>query len=199
MIRVGRVVLLTSGLALVAPSHAADAPFALHTLDLLTHALSQGRALTLQDALGIFQVMDTGVRVGQGLEYRAFAQPGIAQLSVGTLKNSDTLLRLDAVLDSNTCINAKSAIKRYGLAYSPPADAGPYAHGLSFAHEYGSQKYITSAFEVMIPVQPAYIPLSQLDDTSCVSEIMVFVYPHPQPRPEVPVYMKQLKHQPETN
>lgn len=192
MIHGDRTLLLAIGLALVTPSHAADNPVILHKLDLLTHVLSQGRALTLQDILRIFQVADAGVRVGQGLEYRAFAQPGIARLSVGMLEKSDTLLRLDAVLDPNTCINAKGAIKRYDLEYSPPADSGPYARGLSFAHEYGSRMYISSAFKVIIPVQRAYIPLSQLNDTSCVSEVLVFVYPYPQPRPEAPVYMKQL-------
>jgi hypothetical protein len=195
MIRVGRALLLTFGFALVASSHAADNPVTLHELDLLTQALTQGRVLTRQDILGIFHVMDTGVRAGQGLEYRNFAQPGIEKLSVGTLQNSDAVLRLDVVLDSSTCFNAEGTIKRYDLKYSPPADGGPYARGVGFSHEYGGQKYITSAFEVSIPVQPAFIPISQLTDTSCVSEIMVFVYPHPQPRLEIPVYMKQLKHE----
>ncbi len=196
MIRVGRALLLTFGFALVASSHAADNPVTLHELDLLTQALTQGRVLTRQDILGIFHVMDNGVRTGQGLEYRDFAQPDIEQLNVETLENSDALLRLDVVLDSNTCLNAKGTIKRYDLKYSPPTEPGPYALGVGFSHEYGGQRYITSAFKVIVPVQPAFMPLSQLTDTSCVSEIMVFVYPHPQPRPEIPVYMKQLKHEP---
>lgn len=199
MICGGRTLLLAFGLGLVAPTHAADSPFILHQLDLLAQALSQGRALTGQDILGIFQVMDRGVRVGQGLEYRAFAQPGIEQLDVGTMENSDALLRLDVVLDPKTCVNARGAIKRYDLKYSPPTEPAPYAHAVGFDHEYGSRKYITSVFEVTIPVQPAFIPLSQLNDASCMSEVSVFVYPKPQPRPEISIYMRQLRSEPRHN
>ena len=187
MIRVGRALLLTFGFALAAPSHAADNTVTLHELDMLSQLLAQGRAVTRQDILGIFRVRGTGVRVDQGLEYRDFAQPGIEQLIVGTLENSDAILRLDVVLDSNTCVNAKGVIKRYDLKDSSPPDPNPYAHAVSFAHEYGDLKYITSGLEVIIPVHPALIPLSQLTDTSCISEIMVMVYPHPQQRSEIKV------------
>lgn len=196
MIRGDRTLLLALGLILVSPVHAADNPIILHKLDLLTQVLGQGRSLTGQDILGIFRVADRGVRVGQGLRFHAFAEPGIEQLDVGTMENSDALLRLDLVLAPNTCINAKGVIRRYDLKYSPPPDPAPYAHALGFDHEYGSRKYVTATFEVTIPVQPALYPISQLNDASCVSEIMVFVDPHPQPRPEAPVLMKQSRVEP---
>lgn len=192
MIRGYRTLLLAFGLALVAPSRAADNRVILHKLDLLTQALSQGRALTDQDILGIFHVTDRGVQVGQSRQYRAFAQPGIEQLNVGTMENSDALSRLDVVLAPNTCINAKGAIRRYDLKYSPPPDPAPYVYAVGFDHEYGSRKSVTSTFEVIIPVQPAFYPISQLNEASCVSEIVVFI----EPRPEAPVFMKQLRTEP---
>ena len=112
------------------------------------------------------------------------------------MENSDALSSLEVVLSPNDCVNAKATIKRYDLRFSPPPDPAPYAHALGFDHEYGSRKYITTTFEVTVPVQPAPYPIDQLNDASCVTEIVVSVYSPPLPRPEPPVFMEQLRTEP---
>jgi hypothetical protein len=183
--------LLGSALAMSPSSRAGTGQDTLHELDQLAQSLDRGQIVTIPDIRRIFRVTGKGVLTGHWqygkrtsdiTEFHAFAgqpneAPGIVKIAAETMGEPKAILRLTIAMDKKACLNAKTVIARYDLKDAPPPDPAPYASSVRFARGYG-----TANLWVDIPVQPARIPETQLNKSSCVSSIGVYIGSPPRSR-----------------